>query len=329
MVALYEKLCPWLAPTLADLERTAEAGRLGHAWLLTGAEGLGKLNLALVFADRLLRGSVGARPPAPFGPTEIVAAMRDRRVPADHHPDLHMLAPEEDKKTIAVEQIRVVTEALTLKSLKGGAKCVVIEPAEAMTVAAANALLKSLEEPTPATYLLLVSHRPGRLPATIRSRCQTLVVRGPDRAALDDWLGGEAAAGESRAPRPLVAAERISEEYINIYSKLESDINEIYHASADPQAVAGQWMKLDQALVLDWLVEQISGVLRLRFGTQGRNSFTDRTGPLADNAWDLLSNRALFEQLRKTEALRDQLGSGVNAELGLKVLLLGFIPATR
>src|SRR5262245_40849970 len=103
---LSSKLCPWLRPALEQLESAHAAQRLGHGWLLAGPPGIGKTNLALVLAGRLLgRGAPRSAPPS-LGAAEAVAAMRDRHLPVDHHPDLHWLFPEEDKRSISVEQIR-------------------------------------------------------------------------------------------------------------------------------------------------------------------------------------------------------------------------------
>ena len=144
LATLGKKLCPWLKPTLEQLEQARTAKRLGHAWLVVGPQGVGKLNLALVFAGRLLTDS--PEEPAELEAAQAVAAMRARHQPVDHHPDLHWIFPAEDKRTISVEQIRDVSEALALKAFRGPAKVVVIEPAEAMTTAAANALLNDLRE---------------------------------------------------------------------------------------------------------------------------------------------------------------------------------------
>jgi len=329
ILALEQRLCPWLAEPLSELESAAERGRLGHAWLITGATGLGKLNLALVFAGRLLRGETGRRAPEPFAPAGILAAMSERSATGDRHPDLHLLYPAEDRSTIAVEDVRTVTDALGLKAFGGGAKVVVVEPAEAMTTAAANALLKSLEEPRPGTYFLLVSHRPGRLLATIRSRCQTLVIRPPAPSALAEWLGEPAGApGSAFGPRlaPLVVAARLSDDYASKNKILEDSLNAIFEDASDPQTVAEQWTKLDTALALDWLIERLAATVRARLAAQGTNPVTDRGRGLPHNSWHVLPVGTLLERLREAESLRDQLGSGVNAELGLRVLLIGFVP---
>jgi DNA polymerase III subunit delta' len=320
------KLCPWVRPVLEQLEHAKTSARLGHGWLLVGPQGVGKLNLALVFAGRLL--AAASREVADLSPAEAVAAMRARHQPDDHHPDLHWIFPEEDKRTIAVEQIRDVSQALSLKSHGGLAKVVIIEPAEAMTTAAANALLKTLEEPLGDTYLLLVSHQPGRLPATIRSRCQRINVAAPSVPDIAAWLGASAAdvaALQLLAGRaPLAIAALTSEEIFINNKKLIDTLDNISMDKVDAQAVADQWLKLDVEAILSWLGRALHAAIRDRFGAEASTPVTDPTGAALHNLWRHLTLRALFEQYRRTETLLSQLGSGVNVELALKALLIGF-----
>jgi DNA polymerase-3 subunit delta' len=328
METLGTKLCPWLHGALEQLEHAHSAQRLGHAWLLAGPEGVGKLNLALVFARRLL--GHGRVDPAALGRSEAVAAMRARHQPADHHPDLHWIFPEEDKRAISVEQIRAVAEILGLKAFKGEAKVVIIEPAETMTSAAANALLKTLEEPAGNSYLLLLTHQPGRLTATIRSRCQRIEIRPPPAAAVEEWL--EVEAGRLVALRllagraPLRLAELVDvDNTINI-NELADILSDISRDEADPFAVAERWLKLDVELVLSWLVRALHAAARLRLASAGQTSVTDPLDGRLHNMTRGLTLRAIFDQYAQAEALLGQLGSGINVELALKALLVGFQP---
>jgi len=329
-VTLSRQLCPWLTESLESLENAWARQRLGHAWLIAGPAGLGKLNLALVVADRLLQGTAGREVPPTLGPKEAVDAMRERHAPTDHHPDLHWLHPDEDKRTISVEQVREATEALSLKGFQGATKVVLIEPAEAMTVAAANALLKSLEEPTADTYMLLISHQPGRLPSTIRSRCQTLLVPRPTQARVEAWLGssprGAAVAAAGRVAGPLGLAQKATSSYDITISKLYESFNLICESRVDPQAVAAEWLKQDVGANLDWLVATLRRTIRARVGAGGSNPVTDPSDPLLHNGLRALTLSALCNQLRAAESLREQLGGGVNVELALRALLLSFTP---
>lgn len=320
---LSQRLCPWLGEPLQLLESALAEARLGHAWLIAGSPGVGKLNLALVFADRLLRGTTGGPLPPALDSGDAVEAMRVRHPAGDHHPDLHWLYPEDDKKSISVDQIRATIEALALKGFKGGAKVVVLDPAEAMTGAAANALLKCLEEASSGTYLLLVSHQPGRLPSTIRSRCQTLAVRGP-AAASDPKPGAIASSRAERAP--LLTAQRVEHGYELFINGLDDSLKLITELKKDPQVVADEWRKGDLAASLDWLIGRIQGAIRARVLARGSNPVTEQPACLLHNGYELLTLTALFERLDSAEKLRDQLGRGINAELALSVLLLSFQP---
>lgn len=322
-LALSDQLCPWLTEPLSKLETALAESRLGHAWLIAGPSGVGKLNLALAFAVRLLHGRSGAPPPLALTPSAAVAAMHNRHQPGDHHPDLHWLHPEEDKKTIGIEQVRDTTEVLALKAFRGTAKVVLIEPAEAMTPSAANALLKSLEEPNPDTYMLLISHQPGRLPSTIRSRCQTLAIRGPHKS-------GEAADTGARLSRaeaaPLLSAQRKDPQYVSFINELDETIKLISEHKQDPQASSDAWRKGDLNTILDWLIGRLQRAIRMRVLQHGSNRVTEPTRAVLHNHFDALTLDALFAQLESVERLRDQHGGGINVELALSALLLGFQP---
>ena len=321
---LSRRLLPWLAPNLAQLEAALRAGNLGHAWLISGPAGVGKVNLALALARRLLEDA--AEPPAMLDANAALAAMAARHEPADRHPDLHWLFPEEDKQTISVDQVREVIERFTLTAHGGGAKVVLIEPAEGLTTAAANALLKTLEEPTPRGYLLLTSHQPGRLPATVRSRCQHLALRVPDPAKVAEWLQAPAAtvaaAQRSVGSAPLHLAAAMQGDTISTFSKLDHDLIELSEDRLEPQTVAQSWAKGDTEIVLSWLRRRIHEELRARIGAPA--SSTSVTVPVAatlHNAWRALPARTLFEQYDRAEKLQNQLGSGLNIELALVAML--------
>lgn len=320
---LSRRLLPWLTPAFARLEAALEAGSLGHAWLISGLGGVGKLNLALALARRLLGDETQ---PAPLDASSALAAMAARHEPSDRHPDLHWLYPEEDKETISVDQVRGVIDAFTLTAHRGGAKVVLVEPAEALTTAAANALLKTLEEPTPQGYLLLTSSQPGRLPATVRSRCQHLVLPAPDAASVADWLGvSPAVVGDARrsvGASPLQLAGAIQGESINFFNKLESDLAEVSQDGLDPQAVAQAWAKGDTELALSWLRRRIHEELRTRLAEpRGSTSVTVPAAATLHNAWRAVPARTLFDAYDRAEKLLNQLGSGLNIELALAAML--------
>ena len=322
---LSTKLLPWLKPAFAQLEHARSADHLGHAWLLSGPEGIGKSNLALAFANRLLG---HAAPLESLEPDEAVAAFAGRHDPTGRHPDLHWLFPEADKETISVEQVRDLIESLNLTAHRGGAKVVVVEPAEAMTIPAANALLKTLEEPAKNSVLLLVSHRTGRLPATVRSRCQQLKLGPPTAAAIAAWLGVEPAAvveaerRVGRAPREIAALLKGDNNLL--FNELERLIADICEDRADPVAVAQAWAKDRPALVLGWLKRRLHDEARSRAVTDVSTRITVAPTATLHNAWRAVPVRTLFDLYERTEKLANQLGSGLNVELALQALLSSF-----
>ncbi len=170
----------------ATLLRAFRSGRLPHAWLITGPRGIGKATLAFRFARFLLAGG-GAGDLFGGTPDSLALDPADpvfRRVAAGAHPDLRLLErgvnPKTDKlrSEIVVDDVRLANDFLHKTSAEGGWRVVVVDPADDLNLSAANALLKSLEEPPARALLLLIGHAPGRLLPTIRSRCCHLAL-GP------------------------------------------------------------------------------------------------------------------------------------------------------
>lgn len=193
------------------------AGRLHHAWLLTGPRGTGKATLAWRIARFLLAtpmdagdGLFGDAPPAheslEVSPEHPVA----RRILARSEPGLFTIKRGINEKTgklrdmIVVDDIRGLTHFLTMSAADGGRRVVIVDAADEMNVNAANALLKMLEEPPANTTMLLVSHQPSRLLPTIRSRCRELRLTPLD---LDDMQRALTQAGASEGSEaPALAA---------------------------------------------------------------------------------------------------------------------------
>ena len=177
-----EVLHPRDSYRLDDIEAPAEAlstaaarGRLHHAWLLTGPEGVGKAS----FAYRAARWLLGATHDPAYGPLgtrpeDSVA----RLVASQSHPDLMVLERAADKKSIPVDDARRLPEFFANTPALAPYRVAIIDAADDLNVNAANAVLKTLEEPPPRGVLFLVSHAPGRLLPTIRSRCRRLAFRG-------------------------------------------------------------------------------------------------------------------------------------------------------
>ncbi|WP_421337704.1 DNA polymerase III subunit delta' [Aeromonas veronii] len=170
---------PWLIPDWHALSQTAQSGRLGHAWLLLGYPGLGKEQLA----ERLARLHLCQQPDRgkPCGQCHS-CQLFDK----GNHPDLGTIT--RDSKTIGVEAIREICTRLQNSAQLGRGKVVIIPDAERMTESAANALLKTLEEPAGDSLLLLIASQISRLLPTILSRCHKHVCQLPAEGETVRWL---------------------------------------------------------------------------------------------------------------------------------------------
>jgi len=194
-----------------EMARALASGRVHHAWLLTGREGIGKATLAYRFARTALA-SPAERDLIPDGTLDVAPdAVVARQVRVLSHPGLMVIRRPWNRDTKRLGQVIPVDEVRRLKGFlqhsaaEGGYRIVVIDRAEEMNTAAANALLKSLEEPPVRTVFLLVSAEPGRLLPTIHSRCRRLELK---RLGEADLLAAVAAAGgEPAGPeqRQLIA----------------------------------------------------------------------------------------------------------------------------
>src|SRR6201985_423140 len=180
---------PWLEKEMAALKAAYEADRMPHALLIHEAPGAGGDWLARWVARLVLQ-------------TE-----------RDTHPDWINVNPLEDSRQIRIEQVRERAKELALTSHQGGYKVGVLSPADVLNRFAANALLKTLEEPPRRTVLILVVTQPSRLPATILSRCQRVRIAAPERAQAVAWLEATKGKGSWNAvldivgDAPMLAAE--------------------------------------------------------------------------------------------------------------------------
>ena len=189
---------PWLKGAQAGLRAAHSAGRLPHSLLLLSAPGLGAEQLASWVTALALCES---QSPRPCGSCASCRLLR-----ADSHPDSHVVRLEEDAQQIKVDQVRGLIESLGLKSYRGGCKVGVIEGAEALNANGANAFLKTLEEPTADTVLILIARPSHRLPATIASRCLRLTLQPPPAEAAVAWLEAHSEPGAHTWPAALALA---------------------------------------------------------------------------------------------------------------------------
>jgi len=253
----------WLAPQVEQLRRSRAAGRLPHALLVHDRPGGGGVWLAMKAAQA----NLCLEPDAPCGRCKICQA-----VAADRHPDLYTVGPIEDSRQIRIDQIRELTEQLTLTGYSSAATTAVIAPAELMTTNAANALLKSLEEPRPGVTLVLVTASPSRLAATVRSRCQRLAVTLPARAPLLAWLRAERGEGPWEAVldvlgnAPLLALEADAALVLRMRDETAAALELARRGELDIAGTAERWdgegLLLRLACFENWVTQRVAEQIR-------------------------------------------------------------------
>lgn len=258
---------PWQVPQWQRIAAMQAAGRLPHALLLRGPEGVGKQH----FARRLVSAMLCER--TEFAQRPCGTCRGCRLIAAHTHPDLHALAPPEGKQQIGIDQVRGLIERIGLTPQYGGRKAVVVAPAERMTRAAANTLLKTLEEPPGDALFVLVAHRAGALPATIRSRCQMVDFPLPDPDAASSWLARELESheGAETALRlahgaPLSARRLAVDGLLGGREAILVDLERLLGGDGDPIASAERWRDAGPTDSLYWLLSVVCDLIRLKNG---------------------------------------------------------------
>ena len=297
------------------------AGRMPHALLIHEAPGTGGEWLAYWSAQLVLC----AQPShAPCGQCPAC-----RHVSQRQHPDLMPVTPAAESAQIRIEQVRELAADLALTAHQGGYKVAVICPADGMNRFAANALLKTLEEPPPRTLLVLVASVPSRLPATILSRCQRLRVPAPPREAAVAWL--EATRGPAEWARvlavlgdaPLLAAAADPTALLATAAEMSRDLEALAGGGGDAAASAERWTRADLPLRLacfeNWLTERIrAGLVPGNAPPEVRAStHSSSPGPTIKETFDLLD---------AVRELRSSLDAPLNRSVALEALLRRLSP---
>jgi DNA polymerase-3 subunit delta' len=315
--------------------------RMPHAVLLHGRQGIGKLVFAQALADALLCESpdsdgfaCGACPSCNW-------------LAQGNHPDFRMVEPEDKteedgedaakvaitaskskKKSryIVVDQIRALGELVSLSTHRHGFRVVVLHPAETLNPSAANALLKMLEEPPPATLFLLVTHQLQRLLPTIRSRCHKIAMQMPSRSEAEAWLAAQGAKNPEfclaqAGGAPLAALEADNDEAVEEVQTFVVQLSQ--GGRIDPFVAASHWAKADFSTAVAALQKWSYDLMSARFAGKVRY-YPKRLFSLQEigKSVDL---RLLLDFQRRLVEARAQASHPLNAELQLEALLVRYV----
>ena len=260
---------------IADFETARNENALHHAWLLTGPKGIGKATFAFEMAVRLLGGDERVR----------------RQIAGGAHPGLLHIARAWDEKAkrfktqIAVDDVRRTQAFFGMTAVGQGHRCCIVDPADDMSIASANALLKILEEPPKGAVFFVISHQPGRLLPTIRSRCRHLALRPLGDADVEravrargveasDQALGEAVALSGGSPRQTLLALQGS--VLAHYRQFQQIARKAGEGRQDWHAVHGLAEKLS-ARVADAEYDQFSALVQRWIGERARSDADLRT----------------------------------------------------
>jgi DNA polymerase-3 subunit delta' len=327
---------PWHREALEAL--LSRRDRLPHALLVTGRAGIGKVE----FAREVARGLLCESPRSGLACGECPSC---HWISQGNHPDLREVVPEaaeeaeeeagdgakEARKSLAIkiDQIRAIGDFMALSTHRAGFRVLLVHPAESMQPAAANALLKTLEEPPPATAIVMVSDRPARVLATIRSRCQLVPLQAPARASAVAWLSAQGVPEADLAlslagGAPLLAAELALPEEQKLRRKVVAELSRPEGAHALAFAAGFDRALLERTLF--WMQTWVHDLLRVKNSAQPRHHVDSAT------ALRTKARRARLESLlaldRELVEARRLVTHPLNARLVAEHLMMAYNRAT-
>ncbi|MFK5969573.1 MAG: DNA polymerase III subunit delta' [Candidatus Marithrix sp.] len=295
---------------------------LPHALLLYGAKGMGKSLFAQYLTETLLCDQKQAC--GNCKPCKLLIA--------NTHPDLMTIQPADVGKQISVDQIRNTIQFCALTAKYGHYQIVIIDPAEAMNRNASNSLLKLLEEPPSNTLIMLISHNPMVLSATIRSRCQKLDFSRPDKKLTYNWLHEHLDNQKHTslllnlsAQAPLAALELAGS-----MDKRQELFNSLMTLSAnDPVKIAANWAKMEITSVLKWLLSWTADVIRYSITGQTQSLINQDQIKFLQSFSNNLSLQHLFKLLDLQQEAYQLINSNIKPQGLLESIAIAWVELKR
>lgn len=265
--ALDAQVYPWFEAQWQRVVKLHDSQHLPHALLINGMPGLGKQAFAEALAGYVIC----------HQPRDGRACGQCRScqlLNSSGHPDLYFLAPSDSGKAIKVDQIRELSDFMHSTAQQGGYRVVILNPAEAMNTSAANALLKTLEEPGNDVLLILITHQLGQVMPTIKSRCQRVDCHPPQLAQATQWMVEQLELSEDEAVQlldvvhgaPLAAIEFKEAGHRALRGKFLVALKELLQDKSTPFEVAASFHKEDVEALLSWLQGLLADVSRIKVG---------------------------------------------------------------
>jgi DNA polymerase-3 subunit delta' len=318
------EIFPWLSTIWQQLINYKCSQKIPSGLLLSGVQGIGKEPLAMRFAQYFLC----------RGDTKIDACGNCKSCKlflAGSHPDFFRISPEEKSHVIKIEQIRNLTDALTQTSFLGGYQIVIISLAEQMNKAAANSLLKTLEEPSGHVLILLLSHQPTSVPATILSRCQHVKIPLPKTAEVEAWLSTQSTPNSTVKLAlsladyiPLRALDFLKQEKQKLRDNLLVHLKQVQRGLVEPIVAAASCLTLTEEQVR-FLMTLTLDMIKIKFSTNGFLTHHDKLSELSElcSQWSVAQLYKFLDLLFETFGLLTH-QNNVNAQLLMEKIFINW-----
>ncbi|CAG1020408.1 partial DNA polymerase III subunit delta', partial [Patescibacteria group bacterium] len=251
------------------------------------------------------------------------------------HPDFMLIQPEEGKTSIGIDQIRVLITKLSLKPQFERYRVVILNPADKMNTASANAFLKCLEEPNERTVILLVTDRPSKLPATIRSRCQKLAIGLPNKTDALTWLNHQSVTDNPETllslsqGAPLLALNYAKEGLLSVRNECFQQWLSVAKHQTHPIIVAEQWLKLPEAPLLFWLISWVVDLIRCAHSTSKDNLYNSDLYSVLHSLVQRLDLTGLYQLYDLLLISRARLETQINKQSLFEDILLQWAKLNR